>query len=63
VKGYGDTHARGLQKFGQVMEAAQALAGRPDAAARVAALHEAALKDEEGAALRAALEAPELVAA
>lgn len=63
VKGYGDTHARGLAKFALVLQAAQAMAGRPEAAARVAVLHEAALKDEEGLALKAALEAPELEAA
>lgn len=63
VKGYGDTHARGLAKFDLVMSAAHDLAGRPGAAARVAALHVAALKDEEGAALQAALNAPETLAA
>jgi indolepyruvate ferredoxin oxidoreductase beta subunit len=63
VKGYGDTHARGLAKFELVLTAAHELAGQPGAAARVAALHEAALKDEEGQALQAALGAPALAAA
>jgi len=55
IKGYSDTHARGLDKFTQVMEAAQRLRGRPDAAAWVRRLREAALKDEPGLALQDAL--------
>jgi len=55
VKGYSDTHARGRSKFEQVMQAADRLEGRPDAADWVRRLREAALKDEEGAALAGAL--------
>jgi indolepyruvate ferredoxin oxidoreductase beta subunit len=57
VKGYGDTHARGTRHFEQVMAAAEAARGRPDAAERVRRLRTAALDDESGAALAAALEA------
>ena len=55
IKGYSDTHARGLDKFGRVMAAAGRLRGRPDAAAWVRRLRDAALKDEQGLALDAAL--------
>ncbi len=51
VKGYSETHARGLSKFGRVMDAAARLQGRPDAAVWVRRLREAALRDEEGRAL------------
>lgn len=55
VKGYSDTHSRGLSKFDRVMTAAKRLEGRDDAALWVRRLREAALKDEEGAALDGAL--------
>jgi len=55
MKGYSDTHARGLSKFDQVMAGAKKLEGRSDAADWVRRLREAALKDEEGAALAGAL--------
>lgn len=55
VKGYSDTHARGLSKFDRVMAAADKLEGRSDAAEWVRRLREAALKDEEGVALDGAL--------
>ena len=55
VKGYSDTHARGLSKFDRVMAAAAKLEGRSDAAEWVRRLREAALKDEDGAALDGAL--------
>ncbi len=55
IKGYSDTHARGLDKYARVMAAAARLSGRPDAAAWVRRLREAALKDEQGAALDDAL--------
>jgi len=57
VKGYGDTHARGWANFQRLMQAADGLAGAPDAAARLTALRDAALADESGAALAKALEA------
>jgi indolepyruvate ferredoxin oxidoreductase beta subunit len=55
VKGYSDTHARGLSKFDRVMAAAAKLEGRPDAADWVRRLREAALKDEDGVALDGAI--------
>ena len=51
IKGYSDTHARGLGRFDRLMRAAQWLLGQPDAAAKLQALREAALKDHEGRAL------------
>jgi indolepyruvate ferredoxin oxidoreductase beta subunit len=59
VKGYSDTHARGLSKFDRVMAAAKRLEGRDDAALWVRRLRDAALKDEEGAALDGALKTVE----
>jgi indolepyruvate ferredoxin oxidoreductase beta subunit len=55
VKGYSDTHARGLSKFDRVLGALPLLRGRPDAADWLRRLREAALKDEEGRALDGAL--------
>ena len=55
VKGYGDTHARGLRSFEAVMAALPRIAGRPDAAARLRALCDAALADEHGQALEQAI--------
>ena len=46
VKGYSDTHARGLSKFDRVIELADRVSGRPDAADWVLRLREAALADE-----------------
>jgi indolepyruvate ferredoxin oxidoreductase beta subunit len=56
VKGYSDTHARGLSKFDRVMEATTAVAGRADAADWCRRLREAALKDEDGRALDGAIQ-------
>jgi indolepyruvate ferredoxin oxidoreductase beta subunit len=55
VKGYSDTHARGLSKFDRVMAAAARLEDRSDAADWVRRLREAALKDEDGTALEGAI--------
>jgi indolepyruvate ferredoxin oxidoreductase beta subunit len=55
VKGYGDTHARGLASYKIVTDAFARLHGRSDAAAILRQLREAALKDEHGNALAAAL--------
>jgi indolepyruvate ferredoxin oxidoreductase beta subunit len=55
VKGYSDTHARGLSKFDRVLEGATLVAGRQDGPAWVARLREAALQDEDGKALDGAL--------
>jgi indolepyruvate ferredoxin oxidoreductase beta subunit len=59
VKGYSDTHSRGLSKFDRVMAAAKRLEGRDDAALWVRRLREAALKDEDGVALDGALKTVE----
>ncbi|WP_136660553.1 indolepyruvate oxidoreductase subunit beta family protein [Nitratireductor sp. XY-223] len=56
IKGYSDTHARGLSKFDKVMDGASIVAGRPDAADWVRRLREAALQDEQGKALDGALQ-------
>jgi indolepyruvate ferredoxin oxidoreductase beta subunit len=51
VKGYSDTHARGLSKFDRVMSAAPMLAKRDDGAVWLDRLKRAALADEDGMAL------------
>lgn len=56
IKGYSDTHARGLSKFDRVLEGIALVASRPDAADWARRLREAALKDEEGKALDGALQ-------
>jgi indolepyruvate ferredoxin oxidoreductase, beta subunit len=55
VKGYSDTHERGLKNYGAVIDAVRRLADRPDLAAIIKRLRTAALADEEGKQLRAAL--------
>ncbi len=55
IKGYSDTHDRGLSKYDRVMGAIDMLAGRADAADWARRLREAALKDEAGKALDGAL--------
>ena len=55
VKGYSDTHARGLSKFDKVMDGVALLAGRDDAAHWCRLLREAALSDEKGDQLEGAL--------
>ena len=59
IKGYSDTHARGLSKFDKVMGAADLLKGRDDAAEWMARIREAALHDPEGDALDGALKTVE----
>lgn len=51
LKGYGETHEHGRASFATLMEAADRLYGRPDAAATLANLRSAALADEDGLAL------------
>jgi indolepyruvate ferredoxin oxidoreductase beta subunit len=51
VKGYSDTHARGLSKFDRVMSAVPSLFGREDGAEWLDRCKRAALADEHGAAL------------
>lgn len=55
IKGYSDTHARGISKFDRVLEGIALVAGRKDAADWARRLREAALQDEEGKALDGAL--------
>ena len=56
VKGYSDTFERGIANLETVLRTAERhLIGRPDAAARIAALREAALEDEDGKALGCAI--------
>ncbi len=55
VKGYSDTHARGLSKYDRVLDAIALIAQRDDAPDWARRLREAALKDEEGKALDGAI--------
>ena len=55
VKGYSDTHARGLSKFDKVLAAIALVKDRDDAADWARRLREAALKDEAGKALDGAI--------
>ena len=56
IKGYSDTHARGLSKYDKVMDGIALIAAREDAADWARRLREAALQDEKGKALDGALE-------
>jgi len=51
VKGYGDTHARGLANYTTVIAQLPRLMRRPDAAGTLRRLRDAALADEHGTAL------------
>ncbi|CAN5437699.1 indolepyruvate oxidoreductase subunit beta family protein [soil metagenome] len=55
VKGYSDTHARGLSRFDLVMGTIPVLEHRDDAADWLRRLREAALRDEDGTMLKGAL--------
>ena len=55
VKGYSDTHARGLSKFDHVLSALPMLKDREDGADWLRRLKQAALLDESGIALDGAL--------
>jgi indolepyruvate ferredoxin oxidoreductase, beta subunit len=55
VKGYSDTHARGLSKFDRVLSAVPQLEKRADGGQWLGRLIKAALLDEEGTALDGAL--------
>ncbi|MEO1988015.1 MAG: indolepyruvate oxidoreductase subunit beta family protein [Martelella sp.] len=55
VKGYSDTHARGLSKFDRVLSAVPMLQPREDGADWLRRLRQAALIDESGIALDGAL--------
>ncbi len=55
VKGYGDTHARGRAKYERLVALLPQLRARGDGAATLAGLIKAALADEDGRALEAAI--------
>lgn len=55
IKGYSDTHARGLTKFDRVLAAIALVKDRTDAADWARRLREAALQDEPGKALEGAI--------
>jgi indolepyruvate ferredoxin oxidoreductase, beta subunit len=55
IKGYGETHERGWRNFSALVAQLDLLAGRSDGAVQLARLQDAALADEEGAALARAL--------
>ena len=57
VKGYGDTHERGLANYRSIMAQLARLRGRADAAATVASLRKAAVADDSGGKLSQAVEA------
>lgn len=56
LKGYGDTHARGVKNYGALMAALPQLRGNADAAEKLRRLCEAALADESGDKLAAAIQ-------
>ena len=56
VKGYGDTHERGLANFERIMQFIDRAAGRAGLAAQVRRLRSAALADEDGREFDTALE-------
>ncbi|MEZ5916534.1 MAG: DUF6537 domain-containing protein [Parvularculaceae bacterium] len=55
IKGYGDTHERGLGNFNKTMAALSAIKATADPSGAVDELVAAALKDEDGAAFQASL--------
>lgn len=55
IKGYSDTFARGMTKFGRVLGAVDLLKGRKDAAEWLRRLRDVALKDEKGEELDGAI--------
>lgn len=55
LKGYGDTHARGQKSYETLMSALTTLRGSPQATQQLRALREAALADDSGEKLSAAL--------
>jgi len=59
IKGYSDTHARGLSRYDRVLSALPILEARDDGAEWLRRLREAALKDENGNALEGALKTVE----
>ena len=56
IKGYSDTHARGLSKFDKVLSAIKLIETREDAPEWARRLREAAIKDGEGRDLDGAIQ-------
>lgn len=63
IKGYGDTHERGLRSYNAITAQLPAISIRADAAATVRKLRDAALKDEDGVILEKGLKGLALPAA
>ena len=55
IKGYGETHERGLANYARVTDVLDRVRAQPDPAASLRALRDAALKDEDGVALQGAI--------
>ncbi|MDB5564795.1 MAG: hypothetical protein JWP84_1361 [Tardiphaga sp.] len=55
VKGYSDTHSRGMSKFDRVIAVAETMVGKPASLMWLRALKSAALADENGETLHGAL--------
>lgn len=55
LKGYGETHERGLASYARITNALDRVRAQPDPASSLRILREAALKDEDGAVLHAAI--------
>ena len=56
VKGYSDTHARGLSKFDRILAEVPYLAGQPASAVWLRRLKDAALAEEKGVSLEGAIQ-------
>ncbi|MBV9740107.1 MAG: indolepyruvate oxidoreductase subunit beta family protein [Hyphomicrobiales bacterium] len=55
VKGYGDTHERGVANYESIIALVDRLAGGPEPAQRLHELRKAAVADDSGSALKAAI--------
>lgn len=55
IKGYGETHERGLANYARITDVLDRVRSQPEPAAALRALRDAALKDEDGVALHGAL--------
>ncbi|MBV8450403.1 MAG: hypothetical protein JO124_20700, partial [Hyphomicrobiales bacterium] len=55
VKGYGDTHERGVANYESIIGLIDHLAEKPEPAKRVQELRKAAVADDSGSALKAAI--------
>ncbi len=57
IKGYGETHERGLANYQRLMDLLPVVNGQANPSAALRELRDAALKDEQGSALSSAIEA------